>query len=240
MPQLLRHQIALFGATGASGLQFLKQAHKLNYEVHVFVRSKLKLLDILPEYDYHTLDSNQRIFEGDILNLFQLNAFFFESEKQTGRKFDNVVLTIGNTKMFGTDDEMKICSIGTENIMKALKDRFYSKSNDGVRILAVSSMGVGDSKFHSRLSLRIMSRLFLSQLLADKEIQENLIRNSGFPFVIIRPGKLTNGPKTGRYLVSQILTGGWVSREDLAHFLISCLDDSRFLFQATSIAYDGG
>jgi uncharacterized protein YbjT (DUF2867 family) len=66
----------------------------------------------------------------------------------------------------------------------------------------------------------------------DKDVQEQIIRRSGLDWVIVRPVILTNGPKTGTY---RTLTEprdwrcGFISRADVADFMVKQIDDDRFL-----------
>ncbi|WP_162416957.1 SDR family oxidoreductase [Cyclobacterium roseum] len=71
-------------------------------------------------------------------------------------------------------------------------------------------------------------------LLAKKEADEYL-KSSSLPFAIVRPGKLTNGPYTGKIKVSSVFNEkGEISREDVAAVLVHMLDpaiDGRQIFE---------
>ncbi|MCZ6848886.1 MAG: SDR family oxidoreductase [Alphaproteobacteria bacterium] len=53
------------------------------------------------------------------------------------------------------------------------------------------------------------------------------LRESGLEFTIIRPGRLTDDPGTGRVELASRLKGADVPRADVAALLAACLDDER-------------
>ena len=63
-------------------------------------------------------------------------------------------------------------------------------------------------------------------------MQERIIRNSKLDWVIVRPVILTDGPKTNAYraLVDpRDWTCGFISRADVADFLVKQIDNGAFL-----------
>ncbi|MGB6923942.1 MAG: NAD(P)-binding oxidoreductase, partial [Methyloceanibacter sp.] len=58
------------------------------------------------------------------------------------------------------------------------------------------------------------------------------IRRSSLDWVIVRPGILTNGARTGRYQVledAKSWRNGFISRADVADFLIKQIEDNTYL-----------
>jgi len=53
------------------------------------------------------------------------------------------------------------------------------------------------------------------------------LRESGLDYTIIRPGRLSNDPGTGRVNLATRLKGADVPRDDVAAVLAACLDDRR-------------
>jgi putative NADH-flavin reductase len=134
-----------------------------------------------------------------------------------------VLVTIG---IRPTWKPVTVFSSGTQNVLQAM-------AQCGVkRLLAVTGIGAGDSKGHGGfLYDRIFHPLLLHTMYADKDRQEELIRQSGTTWTIVRPGFLTNGPLTGTYRVMTDLTGvtaGNISRADVAHFLLQELAAGRY------------
>jgi NAD(P)H-binding len=69
----------------------------------------------------------------------------------------------------------------------------------------------------------------------DKDIQERIVRRSKLDWVIVRPVILTSGPKTKAYraLVDpRDWTCGFISRADVADFLVKQIDNDAFLHTA--------
>ena len=65
-------------------------------------------------------------------------------------------------------------------------------------------------------------------------MQERIIRRSRLDWTIVRPTILTNGPRTGNYRVlvdPRDWTSGFISRADVADFLVKQIDDTGLLRQ---------
>lgn len=106
-------------------------------------------------------------------------------------------------------------------------------AEEGVkRLICLSGFGAGDSRNRGGFLYNTAFQLFLGRAYDDKDVQERIIQNSSLNWVIVRPVILTNAPKTGRY---QVLTDrrawrcGFISRSDVADFLVKQLDDDTFL-----------
>jgi uncharacterized protein YbjT (DUF2867 family) len=79
--------------------------------------------------------------------------------------------------------------------------------------------------------------VILQRPFADHERQEQLVQNSGLDWVIVRPGRLTNGPARRQYQRSAEITPvpRSISRADVADFLVESLEGDRWLRQAVQI-----
>ena len=74
--------------------------------------------------------------------------------------------------------------------------------------------------------------LLLGRIYDDKDVQERIVRKSKLDWVILRPVILTSGPKTNAYsaLVDpRDWTCGFISRADVADFLVKQIDNGTFL-----------
>jgi NAD(P)H-binding len=70
-------------------------------------------------------------------------------------------------------------------------------------------------------------------------VQERIIRNSKLDWVIVRPVILTDGPKTNAYRAfvdPRDWTCGFISRVDVADFLVKQIDDDAFLRKTPVLA----
>jgi uncharacterized protein YbjT (DUF2867 family) len=75
---------------------------------------------------------------------------------------------------------------------------------------------------------------------ADKEAQEETVRGSDLDWILVRPMILTNGPWTNDYYARVDLKPGrrpYISRADVADFLMRQLTDDTFLRDTPAIGY---
>jgi putative NADH-flavin reductase len=101
----------------------------------------------------------------------------------------------------------------------------------GVRhLILVSAFGVGESRRDAPLIPRIMYRVLLSDIFADKKAAEDNVRRSNLDWTFVYPVLLSDGPTTGAYRVGERLELRGVpkiSRADVAHFIVSELESAR-------------
>ncbi|MCG6940841.1 MAG: SDR family oxidoreductase [Thiohalocapsa sp.] len=201
--------IALFGATGGTGRQVLEQALAAGHTVRALARDPARL----PARDGLT------VIGGDVLDQAAADACVEGTE---------AVICVLGTK---PGDE-PVEAAGTERILAAM-DKHGVK-----RLIAVSSMGVGDSVEQINLAFRVIMNLTLKRIMQAKEAQERLIMASDTDWTIVRPGGLTDGPHTGRYQAGRdkSIKAGRVSRADVADFVLRQLTDERWLRQAPSVS----
>jgi len=128
-----------------------------------------------------------------------------------------------------------ILSDGTRNILAAM-DRHGVK-----RFICESSLGVGDSKWRMGVIHNVIAMpLFLRNVFADKEVQEQLIAQSDLDWVIVRPAALTNGAQRNVYRVGDVgsrLVPSRISRSDVAAFMLMQLTGGAYLRQTPGLAY---
>lgn len=79
--------------------------------------------------------------------------------------------------------------------------------------------------------------LMLKRILEAKAAQEPLVKASGLDWVIVRPGGLTDGPRTGAYRrgVDPTLKSDRIARADVANFVLRQLTDETFLRQTPAV-----
>ena len=68
---------------------------------------------------------------------------------------------------------------------------------------------------------------------------EDILRDSGLDWTVVRPPRLTDKPLTGSYRTAygQNLRGGWlIPRADVAHYMLRVLDQPDTIKQAIGIA----
>jgi len=147
---------------------------------------------------------------------------------------DAVIMTIGvaptlSTAVSGT----RLFSTATRVLVDAMKEK-------GVRrLVVITGIGAGDSRGHGGpLYDWVIFPIMLKRVYDDKDVQEQIIRQSGLDWTIVRPGLLTNGPETGRYR-ALLDPAQWradsISRSDVADFLVKETTERKFVGQAPVI-----
>lgn len=151
--------------------------------------------------------------------------------------------TIVKRVLDGADAAIETLGVapGPEVILKPVK--LFSKATRvlvdlmaeaGVkRLICVTGIGAGDSRDKGGfLYSAVLLPLFLKRVYDDKNVQEQIIRDSMLDWVIARPGLLTRGPRTRSY---RVLTNreewrmGKISRANVADFLVKQIDDDTYL-----------
>jgi len=206
--------ILVFGATGATGQQVVKQALSRGHRVTAFVRRP----EALEAAD------NMRIVVGDATRDKSKIA-----EAMSGQEL--VISTLGRRNSFRSDH---LISRSMEAIVPSMEQA-------GVRRMTLmSSFGVGESLRDAPLIPGIMYRILLKEIFADKETAERQLRSSGLDWTIVYPVLLTNGPLTGRYRVGERLDLhgiSKISRADVAHFILTEAENRRFAQNVAVLSY---
>jgi putative NADH-flavin reductase len=107
------------------------------------------------------------------------------------------------------------------------------------RIIAVSSLGVGDSILNVPLLYRALMPIFFRGAIPDKEGMEAQLNHSDLDWTIIRPAGLTDGPLTDSV---QLVTPASrrhvrrIAREDVAAFILNHLADVDLVRTTVGIA----
>ena len=201
-------QIALFGATGGTGRQVLEQAVAAGHNVTALVRDPAKI----------EARSGVTLIHGDVLDQ--------EATSRCVQGSDAVICVLGS----GVGVE-PVEAQGTQRVLEAMQ------ANGVRRLIAVTSLGVGDSREQVGAEFQRAMDTVLQPIIAAKTEQERLIRASGLDWTIVRPGGLGDGPRTGdcRSGTDPSLMAGLVSRADVAEFVLRQLTDASYLHQCPAV-----
>jgi putative NADH-flavin reductase len=248
--------VLIFGATGGTGRSLVQQALAQGHVVTAFARDPEKI---------RARHENLRVVQGDILDYNSVEAAVTNQDAVvsalgvrpwvgvislvviacqllarfaalTGPSAWLVRLGIPLLVFLATQKRTTTLSEGTKNIVHAMEKL-------GVRrFICESSLGVGDSKGQlGFLYNYFLIPLFIRNIFADKEVQETVIRSSHLEWVIVRPGALTNGPRTGQY---QSWLGApaaairrKISRSDVADFMLRQLGHDADLCKNLGLSY---
>jgi putative NADH-flavin reductase len=203
-------KLTVFGATGGTGQQVVEQALAAGHQVTVLVRDPAKL------------GLNQAA-----LTVRRGNVLEPEDVFNTVSGADAVIVSLGST----SNNPDSVVSQGTANVVDAMQKAGVA------RLIVVTSLGVGESKDQVPFFFKALMATALRKTMQDKEAQEKLVKVSGLDWTIVRPGGLTDGPRTGqyRYGLDPKLVAGQVSRADVAEFVLKQLTDTQFLRKAPAI-----
>ena len=207
--------ILVFGATGATGQQVVKQALSQGQVVTAFVRNP----GALPKNE-----KRLRVVIGDTTRDTPKII-----EAVSGQ--DVVISALGRRNSFKSDHLI-------ERSMQAIVS---SMERAGVRrLIVVSAFGVGESRRDAPLIPRIMYRVLLSDIFADKKAAEDKVRRSNLDWTFVYPVLLTEGPMTGAYRVGERLELHGlpkISRSDVAHFMLAEMENRAFVRKVAVISY---
>ena len=211
---MMKKKIIVFGATGGTGQELVKQALANNHEVTAFVRSPEKM---------KVENDNLTIVKGDVLNYPQVYSAI--------KNQDIVFCNLG----MPASDKSTLRANGTSNIVKAMKE------NKVKRLICQTSLGFGDSKevlpWHMKY---IIVPFILKNAFKDHELQEEVIEKSKLEWTIVRPGNMTNGKLTGEYKHGFEPTEKIklkVSRNDVSHFMLEQIENNQYLHKKVGISY---
>ena len=87
----------------------------------------------------------------------------------------------------------------------------------------MTGFGAGDSRAAIPALQKLPFNAVFGRAYADKTLQEDMIKASDLRWTLVRPGVLTDGPKTKSYQIATDIgdmKNGTISRADVAHFLI--------------------
>ncbi|KAG5071739.1 hypothetical protein AAZX31_03G083200 [Glycine max] len=169
--------VLVVGGSGGVGQLVVASLLQQNIKSRLILRNPEKATELFGEQDKEKL----QVFKGDTRKQEDLDPSIFEG-------VTHVICCTGTTAFPSRrwDDDNtpeRVDWVGLKNLVSALPSSVK-------RVVLVSSIGV--TKFNE-LPWSIMN---LFGVLKYKKMGEDFLRNSGLPFTIIRPGRLTDGPYT--------------------------------------------
>lgn len=199
-------RILVFGASGKTGRELVRQALDRGHSVGAVSR-RPGVLSARPGLD---------VILGDVAD------FTFVRDAIPGH--DAVVSALGVAEALKHDPAV-VTGIG--NIIRAMEA-------EGVRrLLYLSFIGVHESRRAVGFVLRYLAPIPLRAEIADHEAKERLVKASSLDWTIVRPPKLTDGPRTGRYRTGETIRTRapvpTLSRADTADFMLRELESPAFV-----------
>ena len=220
-------KLTIFAATGGIGRQALEQALAAGHDVTAVVRNPNKL----PREAVRIVTTDLAAADPAALESAVAGA-------------DAVLSGLGPR----STSDAGIASQGTRAIIQAMQAT-------GVRrIVVVSAAPIGTvpspgrpkpprhdpgDGFLMRHLFSHVARTLFREHYADLALMEDILRDSGLDWTVVRPPRLTDKPLTSSYRVAygQNLRGGWlVSRADVAQLMLRVLEQPETIKQAIGIA----
>jgi putative NADH-flavin reductase len=202
-------KLLLLGATGGTGLQVIQQALARRHQVTAFVRNPAALSPMAGAIE---------VVSGDLMAPSQLARVLLGQ--------DAVICTF--TPTAGTRQSWAQFASALTQAMTGAH----------VRRLIVTSVG-----FLFRRSLFppafLIGSLFFRDIVSGAAAMERVIVRSALDWALVRPPRLTDGPRAPRYRVSYGSLPWWgltLSRSDLAEYLLAAAGDAATIHQTVGIA----
>jgi len=203
-------KLTIFGASGKTGVELVKQALEKKHVITAFVRDPSRL-----SIQHDQVD----VITGDVLKA--------ENVAEAVQGQDAVVCVLGSNDLKKTN----IRSAGTANIIQAMKKENVQ------RFIVVSAMGTGDSWDTLSSTGKFLYATVLKSSREDHEAQETAVKESSLDWTIIRPSGLTDEPKTGEYEVGENIPAktSRIARADVADLILKELEQNAFIGKAVTI-----
>ncbi|AKD53878.1 NAD(P)-dependent oxidoreductase [Spirosoma radiotolerans] len=208
--------IAIFGANGGTGSELVKQALERGHQVTAIVRK--------PE-SYRLTHERLRVTAGDAMK----PDTFTQALKQQNA----VISALGVSSFRESLKPMTFHRETAHNIIEQMKRQGVS------RLVCLTSVGVLDKPIGPLFYLWLIKPL-LKHKYEDMRQLEKTVRHSGLDWTIVRPFRLTDGPRTGQYRVAAngvLDDAGSIARSDIADFILNQLDIPQYVHKTPAIGY---
>lgn len=195
--------VLVFGASGATGRLVVEEALAAGHRVSAFVRT-------IPA----PLPVEARVIVGDAAAMASVRA-----------------------AMPGHD--AVICTLGVRNALRSrgLMERSLAEIvaamelAEANRLVVMSALGVGATFAQAPVVPKILYRVLLGDIFADKARGERMVEASVLDWTIVHPPLLTDGPLTGAYRAGETVPlAGFpkVSRANVARFMVEALGSAAW------------
>src|SRR5262245_31812105 len=167
-------RIAVFGASGATGGELVAQALSQGHSITALLRDPDRL-------NIRSIDV--RAVQGDVANN--------DAVELTIHGQNAVLCALGAATPLRRDPTLVLGIQHIVNAMRQMRTR---------RLVYMSFLGVRDGRLQlSLIGRMIVAPFMLRNVVADHEAKERINQDSELDWIIVRPPRLTNGPRRGRY-----------------------------------------
>eukprot|EP00588_Corethron_pennatum_P010374 CAMPEP_0194264990 /NCGR_PEP_ID=MMETSP0169-20130528/346_1 /TAXON_ID=218684 /ORGANISM="Corethron pennatum, Strain L29A3" /LENGTH=243 /DNA_ID=CAMNT_0039005357 /DNA_START=152 /DNA_END=883 /DNA_ORIENTATION=+ len=224
--------IAVFGASGLTSSECVYQALERGDTVIGLTRSPANLKipagsggakagEAVGDYD-----GRLTMIAGSVTNKEDVAKVFAKGP------LDGCIVALGGKT---ADVGPTMLTDGTNVIIDAMKEAGTK------RIVAVTSIGAGDSENQAPFFFKILMMTAMKKIFLDKNNQEDAVMRSGLEYCVVRPGGLSVDEPTG---VINVIEGeaGSIPRADVAQFCLDAItvEDFPYINKTPCISSTGG
>jgi len=208
-------KIIVFGASGGTGIEIVKQALSAGHEVTAFVRNPAKVAIQHPKL---------KLVTGDVMEAAAVEKAVAGHEA--------VISALGPSR----PPVPGMMNMAAQNIVVAMK------KVDIRRLISTTGAGVRDPqdqpKFIDHLMKGLLT-LLAGEVLRDSAANVGVIRASDLDWTIVRYPRLLDGPHTRQYRVGYVGkdSGTQLSRADGADFVLKELAEGKYMHRMPIVSY---
>lgn len=205
-------KVLVVGATGGTGRHAVRKLLARGDEVTAFARNPADVKETSPKL---------RVVKGDARDAALLEAAV---------QGQDAVLCAFGPRSLKKDDLQEVLM---RNLVAAMEKAHVK------RVVNLSALGAGDSASAAGLVFAIFRGTVLRHVYADKNRAEPLLLTSALDFVNVRPGRLVDTPAKGgvKATLNAKDVRAWMTREDLADFMVQQLSSDAWLRKSPLIGY---
>lgn len=210
-------KIVIFGASGGTGRELLRQGKAQGHEITAFVRNPRSLPD----------QQGVRIVIGDAMDAQAV------AKAVAGQ--DAVLSALGPRTL--AKDAM---------LLESMKNILAAMQQNGVRrLIVLGAAGVwpgatNELSAGGKLMTLFLHSVMLKQVFAEHREMQTLIRNSATEWTVVQPPFLSNAPGHGKYRVSgdSLPSRGMrIARADVANFMLAQLSSMEWVKKSPYLAW---
>jgi putative NADH-flavin reductase len=206
-------RIVIFGATGGTGRELVRQATAAGYAVAAVARHPEELAPAGASVELIAADVTERASVGSVV-----------------RGADAVLSALGTRRL---NEATTVYSAGVTNILAAMGAAAVR------RFIGISAVPVGAPYgLAEHIIVPILYRFF-GAAYADMKRMEAILAASESDWTVFRPPQLVDRPATGRYrtAIGAPLPGAWrITRADLAAAMLAAVNDAALVRHIVTIS----
>ena len=213
-------KLMVFGSTGNTGLEVIRQGMELGYKMAAVARSVSKLTIL-----------------GNGLEIIRCDVFNPQAVKRAIEAFKpDVVISCLGVHGSSPWNRTTLYSEATGIISSAMQAAGGTK-----RIICISSWGTQKAAENAWFLEYLLKPTIFSGFIYDMALMEKNLEKSAMDYTIVRPPGLLDKPATGKFVIEagkvSCTNAKWtITRADLAHILLDAAIKKLYSRQAIAVA----